>query len=138
MLKIKVGRNDKCICGSGKKYKACCLDNPDSAKYIQGHELSEKINTIKRLFEPKHPNHVFIDVTKYIKDDETYRAYQLHNIQSNIVMLAERTPENESVFSTRIQDPEADVMFMYHGSYRTVYHGRIDYFAKSISNMIDA
>lgn len=90
------------------------------------------------MFEPKHPHHVFIDVTKYIKDDETYRAYQLHNIQSNIVMLAERTPENESVFSTRIQDPEADVMFMYHGSYRTVYHGRIDYFAKSISNLIDA
>jgi SEC-C motif len=138
MLKIKVGRNDKCICGSGKKYKACCLDKPDSAKYIQGHESSEKINTIKSMFELKHPQNVFIDITKYIKDDETYRAYQLHNIQSNIVMLAERTPENESVFSTRIQDPEADVMFMYHGSYRTVYHGRIDYFAKSISNLIDA
>ena len=139
MLKIKVGRNDKCICGSGKKYKACCLNNPDTAKYITGQtESSEKINTIKQLFEPKHLDHVFIDVTKYIKDDETYRAYQLHNIKSNIVMLAERTPENELVFSERIQDPEADVMIMYHGSYRTIYHGRSDYFSKSISNLIDA
>lgn len=26
--KIKVGRNDRCPCGSGKKYKRCCADNP--------------------------------------------------------------------------------------------------------------
>jgi hypothetical protein len=24
----KVGRNELCPCGSGKKYKRCCLDNP--------------------------------------------------------------------------------------------------------------
>jgi preprotein translocase subunit SecA len=24
--KLKVGRNDPCYCGSGKKYKKCCLD----------------------------------------------------------------------------------------------------------------
>lgn len=23
----KIGRNEKCICGSGKKYKKCCLGN---------------------------------------------------------------------------------------------------------------
>jgi uncharacterized protein YecA (UPF0149 family) len=23
--KIKIGRNDKCPCGSGKKYKKCCM-----------------------------------------------------------------------------------------------------------------
>lgn len=26
-IKNKVGRNDTCHCGSGKKYKKCCLDN---------------------------------------------------------------------------------------------------------------
>ena len=34
----KVGRNDPCPCGSGKKYKKCCLNNPDKRlpyqKYI--------------------------------------------------------------------------------------------------------
>ncbi len=34
----KVGRNDPCPCGSGKKYKKCCLNNPDKKlpyqKYI--------------------------------------------------------------------------------------------------------
>ena len=23
--KVKIGRNEKCPCGSGKKYKKCCL-----------------------------------------------------------------------------------------------------------------
>lgn len=26
-MKVKIGRNDQCPCGSGKKYKLCCLDN---------------------------------------------------------------------------------------------------------------
>jgi len=25
---VKIGRNDTCPCGSGKKYKKCCLNNP--------------------------------------------------------------------------------------------------------------
>lgn len=29
----KVGRNDPCPCGSGKKYKACCLKKETSATY---------------------------------------------------------------------------------------------------------
>ena len=30
--KVKVGRNDPCPCGSGKKYKNCCLDKESAAK----------------------------------------------------------------------------------------------------------
>ena len=30
--KVKVGRNDPCPCGSGKKYKNCCLDKDLSSK----------------------------------------------------------------------------------------------------------
>ena len=31
----KVGRNDPCPCGSGKKYKKCCIDKPvpETAQY---------------------------------------------------------------------------------------------------------
>lgn len=28
----KVGRNDPCLCGSGKKYKACCLAKDQDAE----------------------------------------------------------------------------------------------------------
>lgn len=24
--KVKIGRNDPCVCGSGEKYKVCCLN----------------------------------------------------------------------------------------------------------------
>ena len=33
----KIGRNDKCPCGSGKKYKNCCLG---SGKYEKNHMLN--------------------------------------------------------------------------------------------------
>ncbi len=26
---VEIGRNDPCPCGSGKKYKQCCLGKPD-------------------------------------------------------------------------------------------------------------
>lgn len=29
--KLKIGRNDPCPCGSGKKYKKCCLNKPKSS-----------------------------------------------------------------------------------------------------------
>ena len=27
---MKIGRNDSCPCGSGKKYKKCCMDNTEN------------------------------------------------------------------------------------------------------------
>ena len=35
----KIGRNDPCPCGSGKKYKNCCLNNKD-ADYNSTRELT--------------------------------------------------------------------------------------------------
>jgi hypothetical protein len=35
---VKIGRNDPCPCGSGKKYKKCCLSKPSE----KGHPLSVK------------------------------------------------------------------------------------------------
>ena len=32
---MKPGRNDPCPCGSGKKYKKCCSDNPEAASAFQ-------------------------------------------------------------------------------------------------------
>ena len=29
---MKIGRNDPCPCGSGKKYKHCCLNRPVPAR----------------------------------------------------------------------------------------------------------
>lgn len=33
-FKDKIGRNDKCVCGSGKKYKKCCISKYEKAARI--------------------------------------------------------------------------------------------------------
>ena len=40
----KVGRNDPCPCGSGKKYKACC--NAPVKYYLTGKALERKSLTV--------------------------------------------------------------------------------------------
>lgn len=48
----KVGRNDPCPCGSGKKYKSCCLKNTSAAGVKpRGHKLKAKW-----LNAPEAPN----------------------------------------------------------------------------------
>lgn len=41
--KVKIGRNDPCPCGSGKKYKQCCLNKPKSpADLIESEQERKK------------------------------------------------------------------------------------------------
>lgn len=46
---MKIGRNDSCPCGSGKKYKKCCLgkmsDTQIKKMYLQQLELTKNLNT---------------------------------------------------------------------------------------------
>ncbi|MHB8282309.1 MAG: SEC-C metal-binding domain-containing protein [bacterium] len=52
---MKVGRNDPCPCGSGKKYKKCCL----SKTYASiGRELTIQNKLIKDLIEFYHKNYM--------------------------------------------------------------------------------
>ena len=34
-MRKKIGKNDPCPCGSGKKYKKCCMNNPST---VSGHD----------------------------------------------------------------------------------------------------
>ena len=43
----KVGRNDPCPCGSGKKYKKCCLRNAQQEEVVAKRNISPKFR-----FEP--------------------------------------------------------------------------------------
>lgn len=40
--KVKIGRNDPCPCGSGKKYKHCCMNKPDKVQAEQAESPQEK------------------------------------------------------------------------------------------------
>lgn len=44
MNKQKIGRNDPCPCGSGKKYKKCCFLFSDSQKVPENHYISSSEN----------------------------------------------------------------------------------------------
>jgi len=46
----KVGRNDPCTCGSGKKYKGCCLLKEAASKKPRGKITAKWIN------QPQGPN----------------------------------------------------------------------------------
>jgi len=71
---MKFGRNDPCPCGSGKKYKKCCIDKdlPPTA-YDSSHELDEQDQEIKIksyidaiLFRDIHFNGIWKGVLEHI------------------------------------------------------------------------
>lgn len=37
--RLKMGRNDICECGSGKKFKRCCMSNPDKIIKVKEEEI---------------------------------------------------------------------------------------------------
>lgn len=53
---MKIGRNDKCPCGSGKKYKNCCLNKDfidnDNQKFIMEYKRLKNLSRIKQCLYP--------------------------------------------------------------------------------------
>jgi Predicted metal-binding protein related to the C-terminal domain of SecA len=47
----KIGRNDPCPCGSGKKYKSCCMNKPSTAERMKQHKVKAQW-----LNKPDMPN----------------------------------------------------------------------------------
>jgi hypothetical protein len=45
----KVGRNDPCPCGSGKKYKKCCEERLEHKKKFQATAITSGLNSGKSL-----------------------------------------------------------------------------------------
>ena len=52
---IEIGRNDPCPCGSGKKYKSCCIEKGDHflRKMAAKAKKEKQGGLIKRLFGTK-------------------------------------------------------------------------------------
>lgn len=62
MSKNKIGRNDKCHCGSGKKYKNCCIDNGEDIanNYFSSYDKIDllKINGALQLLSTNHGKNI--------------------------------------------------------------------------------
>lgn len=56
-MENKPGRNDPCPCGSGKKYKQCCINKERGPKKFKAKLLStpKSINLIERAYTQPQP-----------------------------------------------------------------------------------
>jgi hypothetical protein len=76
---MKIGRNDPCPCGSGKKYKKCCIDKKDDVNFSDPVNIPDSINnTIKQRFVKQciHPS-------KEVCSENIIKA---HSIQNNKIL----------------------------------------------------
>ena len=74
---MKTGRNEPCPCGSGKKYKKCCLYKPDEQRFAEAIMYSsENIRNEARIKQCLHPN----------KDECDGKIIKAHAIQNNRIL----------------------------------------------------
>ena len=121
--KVKVNVNDKCYCGSNKKYKKCCL-LADQAKQIEEniYEQSEELTTAINILKQHFPEIEFKNVTTKL-NTQTYRPMQINHFKDNVCQVAERIKTNDRVFKDRdnSEDGDYDLLLMYRGAYRILY-----------------
>jgi len=76
----KVGRNDPCPCGSGKKYKKCCLNKDEQRKQEKTSLTSEESQLRERLLS-------FSSKERYKKDlERAYRLFCRKRLKESLVM----------------------------------------------------
>ncbi|MDP4120569.1 MAG: SEC-C metal-binding domain-containing protein [Bacillota bacterium] len=76
-ISAKIGRNSPCPCGSGKKYKKCCLDKSEEQKFAEAIiNTKQSIRNDARIKRCLHPNKMECD-GKIVK---------AHAIQNNRIL----------------------------------------------------
>ncbi len=138
----KLGRNDKCPCGSKRKYKVCCLTKVEEEKQRQaslfddGHEVSsEKVQMVRDYLLEEYSNHKVIDISNILNDDN-YRTIQTKHYMSTVIMVAERNEGNESIFTSR-GPHNVNLMVLYRGAYQCFEDVDFDAAKDKVTNMID-
>lgn len=85
---MKIGRNDPCPCGSGLKYKKCCLNKTDDQRLIEAIiDSSVKTKKAKYIKQCLHPN----------QDECRGGIIKAHAIQNNRILC--RVAENGHVIT---------------------------------------
>lgn len=105
-------------------------------KYTIGQEKSsDMIKNIMIKLQQKYLSYRIIDVTNILTPN-TYVEYQKANYFTNIIMVAEKTNSNSSVFAPRSNTEKSNIIIMYHGAYRTFNNDMFDMITDSLSQMI--
>lgn len=101
----KIGRNEPCPCGSGKKYKQCCLRKPDNPAYSDISKLPEVYKAARkeaRFKECIHPD----------KANCSERIIGAHSIQNNKILS--KIADNGKVY---MPCPKPDLKFKLQKEY---------------------
>lgn len=141
----KIGRNDKCHCKSGKKYKQCCINKDEDERaekkdllakqYNDGHDMTEDVQEMHEYFTEKYPTFKIIDVTNVLTAT-SYRPIQTLHYEKDTIMLASRTEENNQVFATR-GDMSTDLMVMFRGAHQVFSRYSFDKMKGQLDKMIE-
>ena len=87
----KTGRNDPCPCGSGKKYKKCCLSKPTSPSLdFLGHKL--------RQTEGKLVDALLKHAEQFYGKEAVFEAWDEFSLWQDVPMDPVSEPELESIF----------------------------------------
>lgn len=113
----QLGRNDLCSCGSGKKYKKCCLNpsvpsvalNLPPAKLVEARVDAFRQNNFGFIFDTFHPDSNFR--IQFPNRDE-YISYGLSTLDSDYKI------ETCKILSEEVENQRARVLFYLKVSYQ--------------------
>ena len=124
---MRIGRNDPCPCGSGKKYKKCCLGKADDVYYsnplnlLETYKKVRKESRIKRCLHPK-------------SDECSEKIIGAHSIQNNKII--KRLSSNGIVYMPCPKpDNPFSPMTAYGRKEATVFTGFCGYHDKTVFNL---
>ncbi len=125
----KIGRNDPCPCGSGKKYKKCCLgkeDNPEYSDISQFVDIYKETRKAARFKECIHPD----------KCNCSEKIIGAHSIQNNKILS--KIADNGMLY---MPCPKPDLSFTLQNKYgrkeATVFSGFCGYHDKTTFQPIE-
>lgn len=95
-MSFKIGRNDPCPCGSGKKYKKCCLRKAVDPDYSNIEKIPDILKSLRKGAR-------FKECIYPIKSDCSERIINAHSIQNNKILS--KISDNGDVF---MPCPKAD------------------------------
>jgi len=140
----KLKRNDKCHCGSGKKYKTCHLEKDDTERkennerlnsiFEDGHEISDELLDLYEFLKNEYKKFKIIDVTNVLTST-SYRPIQTKHFYADTIIIARRTEENNEVFQTR-GDSTTDWIVMFRGAHQVFNRYSFGNMKKQLKEMI--
>lgn len=122
--RLKIGRNDPCPCGTGKKYKHCCEGRVDWNKIIRDGKDWRKYISIRgrnTLFLNKIAEILNLDSNKKPRSLKGYKsAFTTEVVKKIHESILEVWPPNLDIYSV-LRGASVDVSGLYIGDYRTEF-----------------